>query len=134
MVIKPSLRFAMLLLLSHVVVAAVVCVTAIPLAARLALLILILLSLFYYLARDVLLLFKDSWREISFDQGGVSVFTRGGTGFSGKFASKTTTSPYFIVLCIRVEGCRLPVFRTIFPDALDAGAFRELCVRLKFAQ
>jgi len=122
----------MLLLLSHAMFAAVVYVTVMPLAAKLAILILILLSLFYYLVRDVLLLFPDSWRDISFDQGSVSVVTRNGSHFVGKVASKTTVSPYFAVLRVRPEGRRLTVSRTVFPDALEDSEFRELCVYLKF--
>lgn len=134
MAIKPSPRLALLLLLSHALVAIVVYATMMPPAARLALLMPILLSLFYYLARDVLLLFPDSWREISFDQNRVSVVTRDGTGFSGEIANGTAVSPYFAVLRVRLEGHRLPVFRTIFPDALVTDEFRELRVRLRFAQ
>ena len=59
MAIKPSPRLALLLLLFHTIVATVVYMTVMPLAARLAMLMLILLSLIYYLARDVLLLFPD---------------------------------------------------------------------------
>ena len=124
----------MLLLLFHAIVATVVSMTAMPPAARLAMLMLILLSLIYYLARDVLLLFPDSWREIAFDQGGVSVVTRDGSSLFGQVANNTTVSPYFAVLRVRVEGYRLPVFRTIFPDALGTGAFRELSVHLRFSQ
>jgi len=124
----------MLLLLSHTIAATMVYVTAMPLAARLAMFVLILLSWLYYLARDALLLFPDSWREISFDQDRVSVVTRDGSGLSGQVANKTTVSPYFIALRVRPEGRRLPIFRVIFPDALDAGAFRELSVHLKFTQ
>lgn len=124
----------MLLLLFHAMVATVVYATMLPPAARLAMLMLILPSLFYYLARDALLFFPDSWREISFDQGRVSVVTRDGSSFSGQISSKTTVNPYFVVLRVRLDGHRLPVFRAIFPDALDKCAFRELRVHLKFAQ
>ena len=134
MTIKPSPRLALLLLLFHAIVATVVSMTAMPVAARLAMLALILLSLVYYLARDVLLLFPDSWREVAFDQGGVSVVTKDGSSLSGQAASNTMFSPLFAVLRIRVEGHRLPVSRTIFPDALDAGAFRELSVHLRFSR
>jgi len=134
MAIKPSPRLAMLLLLFHAIVATVVSMTVMPLAARLAMLMLVLLSLIYYLARDVLLLFPDSWREIAFDQGSVSVVTRDGSGFSGQVTSNTTASPYFAVVRIRPDGHRLPVSRTIFPDALDTGAFRGLSVHLRFSQ
>jgi len=134
MAIKPSPRLALLLLLLHTIVATVVSMTVMPLAARLAMLMLILLSLIYYLARDVLLLFPDSWCEIAFDQGSVSVVTRDGSGFFGQVTSNTTASPYFAVLRIRPDGHRLPVSRTIFPDALDTGAFRGLSVHLRFSQ
>jgi hypothetical protein len=182
MAIKFSPRLALLLLLFHTIVATAVSMTVMPLAARLAILMLILLSLIYYLARDVLLLFPDSWREIAFENhphpnlldgttshstrlqetaakslvipegegtiasspasgrglrkglASVSVVTRDGSGLSGQVASNTTVSPYFIVLRVKLEGHRLPVFRAIFPDALDAGAFRELSVYLRFSQ
>jgi len=130
--VKPSLRFAVSLLLLHMVAAAVVCATAIPWPARLAVLMLIILSLIYYLARDVLLLRGESWREISLDQKDVSVVTRDGTSFLGQVANNSFVSPYFVVLCVKLEGRHLPVCRVIFPDAISAGAFRELCVNLKF--
>jgi len=130
--VKPSLRFALSLLLLHMAVAAVVCATAIPWLAKLAMLMLIALSLSYYLARDVLLLLGDSWRDISVEQKDVTVVTRDGNSFLGQAADKCFVSPYVVVLCLKLEGSRL-VSRTIFPDALSAGAFRELCVYLKFA-
>lgn len=133
MAIKPAPRFAMLLLLFHGIVAAVVYVTAMPPVAGLAIFLLVLLSLFYYLARDVFLILPDSWREISLDQGNVSVVTRGGSNFVGQVAGKAVVSPHLVVLRLRLEGRRLPVSRVIFPDAMGADAFREFCVRLKFA-
>src|ERR1019366_6966450 len=105
--VKPSLRFAVSLLLLHIIAATVVYATAMPLPVKLVMLPLISLSLFYYLARDVLLLFPDSWREISLDQNGVSVIVRDGSSFLGQVANKTVVSPYFVVLCVRLEGHRL---------------------------
>lgn len=134
MAFKPSLRFALLLLLFHAIAASVIFATMLPLAAKLGMFMLVLLGLFYYLARDVLLLFPESWREISFDRDVVSVVTRKGAGFSGKVAGMSAVSPHFAVLHLRLDGRILPVSRTIFQDALDAGAFRELCVFLKFSQ
>ena len=131
--VKSSLRFAVLLLVLHMITATVVYATAMPLPVKLVMLLLISLSLFYYLARDVLLLFPDSWREISLDQNGVSVIARDGSSFLGQVANKTVVSPYFVVLCVRLEGHRLLVSRVIFPDAMSTGAFREFCVHLKFA-
>lgn len=133
MAVKPSPIFAVLLLFMHTTAATVVYLTAIPLPATLAMLVLIALSLIYHLARDVLLLLSNSWCEISPVQGGLSVVTRDGAGFTGQLENKTTVSPYFIVLRVRLEGRRLRVSRVIFPDALEEGAYRELCVQLKYS-
>lgn len=133
MAIKPSPRFAMLLLLFHTITAIAVYATAMPLAARLSMILLILLGLFYYLARDFLLLLPDSWCDIALDQNSISVASRNGSSFLGMVANKTIVSPYFIVLRIKADNRRLPIARVIFPDALGKDEFRDLCVRLKFA-
>ena len=133
MAIKPSVRFATVLLLSHAIAAFAVYMTAMPWTARLAVFLLIALSLFYYLARDAFLIFSGSWREISLDQSSVSVVARDGSKLIGRVTEKTIVSPYFVLLRIRPEGRYRPVSRVIFPDAMDGDAFRELRVRLKFA-
>ena len=131
--VKPSLRFALSLLVLHMLTATVVFMTAMPLLVKLVIFLLIALSLIYYLARDALLLLPGSWREISLSQDGVSVIARDGSGFFGQVTNNTVVSPYFVVLCVRLEGHRLLTSRVVFPDALDPGVFREFCVRLKFA-
>jgi hypothetical protein len=131
--VKPSLRFALSLLLLHMISATVLYATAIAWPAKLAMFMLIILSLAYYLARDVLLLLRDSWRDISLDQKDVSVVTGDGASLLGQVANKTFVSPYFVVLCVKPEGRQLLVSRVIFPDAMSKGTFRELCVHLRFA-
>jgi len=134
MAIRPSQRFALMLILFHAMVVIVIFATVMPLAAMLAMLMLILISLLYCLARDALLFLPDSWREFSFDQERVSVVTTDGSVFSGRFTGKTTVGRYFAVLSVKREERRLPVFWIIFPDALGADRFRELCINLKFAK
>lgn len=124
----------MLLLLSHAMVASVVYATLMPPVVKLAMLTWILFSLFFYLARDALLLLPGSWRDISIDQGSVSVVTHGGSDLSGQIIGSTIVSPYFAVVRVMLQGHRLPVSRAIFPDSLDTGEYRELCVRLRFSQ
>lgn len=133
MVLKYSPRFAMLLLTMYMMVAAVVYATAMPLAVRLAVLLLTSLSLLYYLARDALLRLPDSWCEVTLDQGGVAIVTGNGARLLGQIENKTIVSSLLIVLCVRLEGHRLPIARVIFPDAMSSDEYRELCVRLKFA-
>ena len=133
MVIKPSLRFALLLLLFHMATAISVYVTAVPAVAKVLTIVLITLSLVYYLARDVFLVLPASWREISLGQGGVSVIARDGSSFLAQIAHTTVVSPYGILLRTRLAGHRLLISRIIFPDALGVNEFREPCVRLRFA-
>lgn len=133
MVTGRSLRFAILLLLLHVMAAALVYVTDMPLQFRLPIFLLILLSLVYYQARDVFCILPYSWSEFSVDKGSVAVVTRDGKKWLGRLAHESIVSPYFILLHIQQEGNYLPVSRVIFPDALQAGTFRNLCVRLKFS-
>jgi toxin CptA len=132
--VKSSLRFALSLLALHMMATAVVCVTALPWPAKFVMLMLIILSLAYYLARDVLLLLQDSWRYISLDGKDMSVVTSRGTIITGHVANSTFVSPYFVILCVKPEGQRLPVSRVIFPDAISTRAFREVCVHLRFAK
>jgi hypothetical protein len=134
MAIKPSMFLVTLLLLSHLLATTVVLVAKVPLTFKLVVSITILLSLSYHLARDALLLLPDSWREISVDQGSVSVVTRGGSGFSGEVVNRTFVTPYFVALHVSRERPSLPVFQAIFPDMLGIDEFRGLCVRLRFSQ
>jgi membrane protein YdbS with pleckstrin-like domain len=125
--VKPSLRFAVSLLMLHAIAATVVYATDIVWTARLAMLLLVALNLVYYLLRDDLLLLPYSWREISLDQGDISVAVRNGSSFVGQ-----VTNPYFVVLCVKLEGHCLLASRVILPDSMGEGAFRELCVHLRF--
>lgn len=109
-------------------------VALMSLATKLVILMPILLSLTFYLARDALLLLPGSWSKISLDQDAVSVTTRDGSSFSGEIAGGTTVTPYFAVLCVRAEGRYFQVSRTIFPDMFSADEFRDLRVRLRFSR
>jgi len=131
MAIKSSLIFAALLLFMHAAAAASVYLTSITLPVKLALFLLITFSLVYHLARDVLLLLPESWCGVTHVTGSLSIATRDGKGCIGQLENRIVVSPYFIVLRVRVEGRRLPVSRVIFPDAMEAGIFRKLCVQLK---
>lgn len=134
MAIKPSPHLALFLLLFHAIAATAVYATAMPQPAKLAIFALILLSLFYYLARDALLLFPGSWREVLLERDGISVIARDGSRLTGQGACKAVASPYFAVLHIRPEGHRRAISRVIFPDAVGKDAFRELSVYLRYAQ
>jgi len=132
MAIKPSPRFTLWLLCMHTLGVLVVYATAMPLAISVAIFILFSASLVYHLSRDVFLLLPDSWRDVSLDRGFVKVVVRDGSSFRAQVADTTIVSPYLIVFRVKLDGFRSLVSRVIFPDALEADEFRQLCVDLRF--
>lgn len=133
MAINLSPKFAFVLLIIHAVVAIVVCLTSMTLPAKSFLLLLVISSSAYHFARDVFLLLSNSWREITLVPDGVRITTQGGLRTYGQVVSKTTVSPYFVVLVVRLEGRCFTDSRVIFPDALGKDVFRELCILLRFS-
>lgn len=130
-VIKPSGAFVLLLISMHLLVILSVCLTNLMLWARLGLSVAILISLFHQLYRHAWA--RQSWRTFSLDKKTVVVNTLGGDQVSGELTHQTVITPYCVVLCARLDGFRLPVCQVIFRDAMQADAFRELRVRLKFS-
>lgn len=124
---------AALLSLFHGLAAAVVYVTDMPTAAKLALFPVIALNLAYYLVRDVMRLLPYSWRNISLDENGVVISMRDGSSLTGTVMGDVFVSPYFIVLRVALQEHSLASSRVIFPDALSTDKFRELCVHLRHA-
>ena len=132
MAIHPSPRFAITLLSVHVVVIIVVCLVIMPLPVKSTLLLLVVLNLTYYLLRDVFLLLPNSWREVALVPDRLLITVRDRVKVDGQIAERVIVTPYFVVLRANLEGQYFTDSRVIFPDALDKGAFRELCVLLKF--
>lgn len=134
MAIHPSPRFLVLLLLFHSIAVLAVCVSATPLLVRLSLSLLVIASLAFHLARDALLMLPASWRSLSVGEAGAAtIVARDGFVSTGQVAGGSVVTPWFVVLRIRLEDKRRSAVRVIFPDALGSDAFRELCVRLRYA-
>lgn len=133
-VIKPSRRFSLLLLSSHFLMVLSVWSTSLDAWVRLALSLLILLSLCYHLYRHVLLLGKQSWHAFALDKLRVVVSTQAGGELAGDVSPRTVVTPYWVLLCVKPDGYHLLLSQVIFSDALQPDAFRELCVRLRFVQ
>lgn len=133
MAIHPSPRYAVLLLLAHLLAALAVYITPLPLPAKLAIFLSVLVSFVYHLARDVLLMLPDSWRRLTLKERMATIVARNGFVLAGQVAGGSVVTPYLVILRIKPEGRRRTIARVIFPDALEGDAFRELCVRLRFA-
>lgn len=133
MAINPSPQLALLLSLVHLLAALAVYAAPLPLPVSMAIFLLILVSLSYHIARDALLLLPVSWRHLSIADGAATVITRDGSELTGQVAGGGVVTPFFVILRIRPDGRRGSVAHAIFPDALGEEAFREMCVRLKYA-
>lgn len=130
--IKPSRYFTGVLLALHLGGATVVYLTSIWWVAKFIMWLLIVVSLIYYVMRDVALRFPSSWREISLNQNDVTIITQNDSKLTGLLSDKSMVSGKFVILRMRLEGRYFTVARVIFRDALNPGMFRQLCVCLRF--
>lgn len=129
--LRYSPRYALLLSSMCVLGVGIIYQAAMPSLARLMLFLFTSMSLFYYLARDALMLLPDSWCEVTLDQGAVTCITRDGEKLVGLVENRTIVSSYLIVLRVRPKGHWLTISRVIFPDAMNSESYRKLCVRLR---
>ncbi|HEX5337202.1 MAG TPA: protein YgfX [Gallionella sp.] len=132
-VIQRSQRFMLVLLSVHLFVLCSVAFTDLSPRVRFGFFSLILLSFFHLISLH-LRPAKRCWLQFSLDKLRIAVVTRAGAELAGDVMPQTVVTPYFVLLRIKYDGHRLPVSQVIFPDALPEDAFRELCVRLKYAQ
>ncbi len=132
--IKSSRYLAGLLLILHLGSAMAVTMTSLAWAVKWILFMLLVLSLLYYLLRDVWLRFPYSWREITLRQDGVSIGLQSSLILAGRMLNTSVVFSYFVILLVRLDGHRFNTARVIFRDALQPEAFRELCVYLKYSR
>lgn len=128
--IKPSRIYIFLLFAVHLLAVIAVYLTNLPLWVRVCLALLVLLNLSHQLYLH--LSARQAWRSLVLDQRRVFVGTQGGMRLTGQVAPRSVVIPFCVVLCVRLDGHRLPVCQVIFRDAMQADAFRELRVRLRF--
>ncbi len=130
--IKPSRIFLLLLIALHLLTILSVCVTNLEHWAQQGLSVAILISLIHHLYLHVWA--NQAWRAFSIDKKQVLIHTLDGSELNGVLAHQTVVTPGCVVLCARLDGHRSPVCQVIFCDAMQAEAFRELRVRLRFTQ
>ena len=132
MLINPSIRLGVILLLVHGLAWIVVWQLTWPAWLAVVLTLAFLLSLVFYQARDVFGRLPGSWQGITWQGDLLLVTRRDGRQFTGSPVRDTFVSRHFIVLGLRPQGAGNIHWKVIFPDALDPGDFRTLLVRLRF--
>jgi len=131
--LKPSPTFVLLLFGMHSLALVSVWLTHLETWLHLTLSLLILLSFYRALSRYALLRDESSWRSFSLNQHHLVINTRSGEELGGEVMHRTVVTSHCIVLCVSVDGHKIPFGQVIFFDAMQAEAFRELRVSLKYA-
>jgi hypothetical protein len=127
--LRPSVTYVLMLLTVHLLAGVCIFLSNLPLWARLSILLLIVFSLLYELYRQK----QSGWRSFSLNHKHVSIKTAAGLDLEGELAPQTLVTIWCVVLCVRRPEQAFPACQVIFPDAMQADAFRELRVRLRFS-
>lgn len=128
---RPSPYLAAALGLGHGAVLAALPLLALPAWAVAALSLAICSSLAYHWLRDAWLRLPDSCTEASF--GDEALLTlRSGKQLRGRLADDALVTPYLTVLTITLDDPRGARSLVVLPDSLDAEAFRQLRLGLKW--
>lgn len=130
---KPSRWLAAILAVAHSVAAALVWL--LPLTAVLTgvITILVIVSLFHYLRQDALLTANRAIVAFTLTEEKQCILsTRSGETIVCDFLSSTFVSPYLTVLNLQPEGRFFAHSVVILADGIDADAFRQLRVWLRW--
>jgi toxin CptA len=128
----PSRYLTIMLFAVHGAALAALLPLALPLWAKLAIVFLLLLSLLYYLLRDAWLSVRISCVGLVLEGDDVILLMRDDTRLPCVILHDTLVTPYLTVLNVLPQDARFARSVVILPDSMDAEAFRQLRVRLKW--
>ena len=130
--LRPSLQLAVILVLAHALGVWAVLAISIPFWAQFALVICVIFSLAYYLARDALLYLPSSCVAFGVD-GGLCVLTsKNGRQTTGQISLNSVVHPSLIVLIVIAPATGMTRNLIIFPDTANQEMLRKLRVQLRW--
>jgi len=103
-----------------------------PLWSKLALAVLLLSSLLYYLRRDAWLQLPASCIGLVLEGDGAILLRRDGVRLPCEILHDSLVMPYLTVLNVLPQGARFARSVVVLPDSLEAESFRQLRVWLKW--
>ncbi len=130
--LHPSNICLIFLLSAYALVLLIVFTLPIVSYAKIALAVLLVFSLVYYLRRDALLLLPASQVAIRLDGDHVVLSSLSGKQLSGQILRNSVVTPALTILNILPQGKHRSRSVVIFPDSMDKERFRELRVLLKW--
>jgi toxin CptA len=131
--LQPSYYLALLLSFAHAAAGLVLWPLALPLGMKVAIAILLIASLIYYLRKDALLIAHDAVVALTLtNEMSCILITRSGQSAACSLSDSTFVAPYLTVINLQ------PVERffmrsvVILPDSMDAEEFRRLRIWLRW--
>lgn len=130
---KPSYLLAAILLVAHVASTILLWILPIFWIIKCMISILIVISLIYYLRQDALLLAENAITEFTLiEKNHCTVTTRSNAISVCNILNNSFVAPYLTVLILQPEGNFFTDSIVILPDGIDAEAYRQLRVWLRW--
>jgi toxin CptA len=131
--LQPAYLLAYLLASVALAVCCIVVFMPIPAAIKLSIVLLVLISMLYYIAQDALQWLPWSYRRLEINVQGVFLATRqDGIKSTVSVLPDSFVAAYLTVVNLQVEGRRWRRHVIITPDRVDPKAFRQLRVWLRW--
>lgn len=121
-----------MLVTAHGAVLAMLPLALAPMWSKLALAVLLLSSLLYYLRRDAWLRLPASCIGLVLEEDRAMLLRRDGVRLPCEILNDSLVMPYLTILNVLPQGARFARSVVILPDSLEAESFRQLRVWLKW--
>ncbi|UJP05205.1 MAG: hypothetical protein LZF61_10290 [Nitrosomonas sp.] len=130
---RSSGRLAALLCVMHLVAFGLLWPLAVSFWVKVAITVLLILSLIHYLRQDALLTSSAAVAAVTLTANMTCVITtRAGAVINGNLLASTVVTPYLTVIFYRPEGKWLSRSIVILSDSLDVEVFRKLRIWLQW--
>ncbi|MDP1636988.1 MAG: hypothetical protein Q8K74_10885 [Candidatus Nitrotoga sp.] len=130
--LQPSIYFTIALVASHGAALAVLVPLVLPLWAKILLVLLVSVSLLYHVWHDAWLLALSSNKTLLLDGDMILLVARNGDQVTTRVLADSLVTPFITILNVLPQGSYLARSVIILPDSLDAEAFRQLRVWLRW--
>ena len=128
----PSRYLILMIVMAHAVAAGAFLFVPISKIALFLLLIVLAVSMVYYVLRDAGLILGGAWIALGLEDDRVVLHNRKGEEVVGALLRSSVVTPYLVVLNIALPGQRSRRNVVLMADSMDAESFRQLRVALKW--
>lgn len=130
---RPSRQLAALLYAAHAVSIVLLWSLTLPVALKVAIAVLVVISLIHYLSQDAWLTAHHAVTAFTLTEARQCTATlHSGKSVTGEVLGGTFVAPYLTVILYQPEGKFFTRSIVIFPDSIDAEIFRKLRVWLRW--